>query len=85
MAPVTNLQNNLTCTDGFNIAKGWEFFKKLIRSAAPSRILELQKNQKNKILFYKSGPWLLVYQVIEISNQMEVNGHFSNFEQKKNI
>ena len=26
------------------------------------------------------GPWLLVCQVIEISNQMEVNGHISKFE-----
>ena len=24
-APVTNLKNNLTCTDGFYMAKGWEF------------------------------------------------------------
>ena len=24
-APVTKLQNNLTCTDGFYMAKGWEF------------------------------------------------------------
>ena len=28
------------------------------------------------------GPWLLVYQFIEISNQMEVNGEVSNFERK---
>ena len=26
------------------------------------------------------GPWLLVYQFVEISNQIEVNGHVSNFE-----
>ena len=37
-APVTNLLNNLTCTDNFYIAKGWEFwylnilFKKIIHS-----------------------------------------------------
>ena len=29
------------------------------------------------------GPWFLVCQFIEISNQIEVNGHISNFEQKK--
>ena len=28
------------------------------------------------------GPWLLVYQSIEISNQMESNGEVSNFEMK---
>ena len=28
------------------------------------------------------GPWLLVYQFVEISNQMELNGEVSNFEKK---
>ena len=28
------------------------------------------------------GPWLLVYQSLEISNQMESNGKVSNFEMK---
>ena len=28
------------------------------------------------------GPWLLVYQFIEISNQMEANGEVLNFEKK---
>ena len=28
------------------------------------------------------GPWLLVCQFIDISNQIGVNGHVSNFEQK---
>ena len=30
------------------------------------------------VLFFL-GPWLLVYQFIDISNQIEANGHVSNF------
>ena len=42
------------------------------------RILPLVKS-----VHFFLGPWLLVFQFIEISNQIEVNGHVLNFEQKK--
>ena len=36
---------------------------------------------KNELIFF--GPWLLVCQFIDISNQMEPTGEVSNVEQKK--
>ena len=41
------------------------------------RILPLEK-----WTHFVLGPWLLVCQFLGISNQMEVNGHISNFEKK---
>ena len=42
-----------------------------------SRILPLVKQ-----VYFFFGPWLLVCQFIEISNQMELNGKVSNSENK---